>query len=261
MQILEIIAANIDLLALLFLLLFVVFFILFTYRATRGARVLLRPNRLYARFLNLAAQAVETGRPIHLGMGIGSLSGGIGANVGTAESFVALAVFATLADRARGAVQPLQGTTADGTVLAAALGIVHRRDAQDGQTGPALNKAVRFYGPDPLAYAAGVRQTLAERRHLANVLLGYLGAEGLWIAETNIKNTPAQLGGTTPPASSALLAMSLDQMVIGEDVFAAGAYLGRIAHLGSLVTQDLMRIVIILSILVGVILASLGYWV
>jgi hypothetical protein len=261
MQVLEIITANMDIVALLFLLLFVAFFLLFTYRAKRGARLHLRQNRLYARLLNLAAQAVETGKPIHLGMGSGSLGSGMGSNVGTAESFVALAVFATLADRARGAVRPLQATTADGAVLAAALGIVHRRNAQNGPARLALNKAVRFYGPAPLAYAAGVRQTLAEEKHLANVLLGHLGAEGLWIAETNSGNTPAQLGGTTPPASSALLAVSLDQMVLGEDLFAAGAYLGRIAHLGSLVTQDLMRVVIILSILVGVILASLGYWV
>jgi hypothetical protein len=261
MQILEIIAANMDLVAVLFLLLFVIFFVLFNHGIRMGRRLHLRQNRLYERLLHLAAQAVETGTPIHLGMGIGSLSGGIGPNVGAAESFVALSVLVTLADRARGAARPLQGTMADGTVLAAALGILHRRNAQNGGVAPSLNRQLRFYGPDPLAYAAGVHQTLSEERHLANVLIGHLGAEGLWIAETNIRNTPAQLGGTTPPPSSALLAVSLDQMVLGEDVFAAGAYLGRTSHLGSLATQDLMRIVVILSIVVGVILISLGYWV
>ena len=53
---------------------------------------------------------------------------------------------------------------------------------------------------------------------------------------------------------------SLDETVVGEDVYAAGAYLHRPSHLGSLAAQDILRIVIVLSIIVGVVMVSLGYW-
>ena len=69
-----------------------------------------------------------------------------------------------------------------------------------------------------------------------------------------------QLGGAVDPSAQALLQFSLDDTVIGEEVYAAGAYLHRPSHLGSLATQDVIRIALILSIIAGVIMISLGYW-
>ena len=60
--------------------------------------------------------------------------------------------------------------------------------------------------------------------------------------------------------AQALLQFSLDEAVIGEEVYAAGAYLHRPSHLGSLATEDIIRIVLILSIVAGVIMISLGHW-
>jgi len=56
------------------------------------------------------------------------------------------------------------------------------------------------------------------------------------------------------------MSASLDDTVIGEDVFAAGAYLHRPSHLGSLAAQDILRLVIMLGIVVGVVMTTLGYW-
>jgi len=67
------------------------------------------------------------------------------------------------------------------------------------------------------------------------------------------------LGGTAAPSAMALMQTTLDESVIGEEVFAAGAYLHRPTHLGSLATQDAMRIVAILAIITTVVVTSLGY--
>ena len=61
------------------------------------------------------------------------------------------------------------------------------------------------------------------------------------------------------PAVQALLFAAVENPLIGEDLFAGGAYLGRKpAHIASLRAQDIVRIVIIIAILVGVVLKTLG---
>lgn len=251
----QMVASSVDIVALGALFIFALFFILFTLRAFGGGRFPLRHIPLYERIRHLIAQAIETNRPLHIGLG----SGGLG-SVDMAESLMALTVFASCVRQTTVAEHALRGTTADGTVLAAALGILHRQAREAGHSRHSQSKEVLFYGPDPFAYAGGVRQTLATEPHLANILTGHFGGEGLWISEANVTRVYPQLGGTAPPTAAALFALSLDDYIIGEDLFAAGAYLGRTSHLGSLATQDLMRIVTILAVLVGVVLTSLGYW-
>ncbi len=251
----HIILSSIDVVAILFLLIFIGFLVLFTQRARAGGHMNLRRIPLYEHLGHLAAQAVETGKPIHLGMGTGQLGG-----QGAAESLIALTVLTIVAERAADAAWPVFGTTADGVTLASALGILRNRMRPAGHSTLAQEDRIRFVGPDPFAYAAGVRQSVQDVKPLANVLLGQWGAEALWVAEASRTPDLPQIGGSTPPATSALLAVSLDETVIGEDLFAAGAYLGRTAHLGSLAAQDLVRIIVILSIIAGVLLKSLGYW-
>ena len=91
------------------------------------------------------------------------------------------------------------------------------------------------------------------------LLLGRFGVEGLWLSEAEAGAEQARLGGTAQPDAAALLTTSLDDAVHGEEVFAAGAYLHRPSHLGSLATEDALRVLVVVAILGGVVLASLGW--
>jgi hypothetical protein len=56
--------------------------------------------------------------------------------------------------------------------------------------------------------------------------------------------------GTDNPGALAVAAAVTDHLLIGEELFAAGAYLeGKPAQVASLQLQDLLRLIIILAIL------------
>ena len=201
------------------------------------------------------SEATESGRPVHVGMGSGQLG-----TEETAQAGMGLAVFDYVARQAVAANQPVTGTVGDSSTLAAAQGVIQQAAWDVGFPGAYADDALAFCGPDRFAYAAGVVGMLQRGQHLANVLIGHFEAEGLLMAEMPSGPPMARIGGTVDPASAMLMRTSLDHAVVGEEVFAAGAYLHRKSHLGSLAAQDLMRIVIIVSIVAGVIMSSLGLW-
>jgi hypothetical protein len=171
-----------------------------------------------------------------------------------------LATFEYVARHAAAVNQRVLGTTAEPTILAAAQGILLGARQEAGFPESYRPHDVTFYGPDTLAYAAGAAAALEGPGYLGSILLGRFGSEGLWLAESVGGQGIPQVGGTSDLTGMALMQPALDETVIGEEVYAAGAYLHRPSHLGSLATEDIMRIVTILVIIVGVVLASLGYW-
>jgi hypothetical protein len=246
---------SVDVAALAMLLIFLPLFVALTLRAKGGRRIPLRPIAAYRRLQALVSQAAESGEPIHVAMGTGRLG-----TDATLESLMGLTMFDYVARRASAANQPALGTVGDATLLPAAQAVLHQARDEAGYGERYTGREVEFYGPEPLAYSAGSYAAVARQRPLGSALLGRFGVEGLWLAESAASLGMTRLGGATDPSSAALLAVSVDDLLVGEEVFAAGAYLHRPSHLGSLATQDIFRIVAILAIILGVILTSLGYW-
>ena len=229
-------------------------FLVFTRRAKRGHRFPLRAISAYERVRQLVSQSLETGQPIHVGMG----SGRVGSRA-TPEALMGMTLFDYVARHAAAHNQSVLGTTADGTILSAGEGILQAARREAGFAQGYARRELNFYGPEPMVYAAGAMDAISRRRHLGNILLGRFGHEGLWIAESVQDQGMVQLGGTTAPSAIAVMQTTLDESVVGEEVFAAGAYLHRPSHLGSLATQDAMRVIAILVIIAAVVMTSLGY--
>ena len=247
-------STGLDLAALGVLVLFCLLFIIFTRRARTGRRFPLRPIAAYDNIRQLVSQSLESGQPIHVGMG----SGRVGSEA-TPEALMAMTVFDYVANHAAAYNQPVLGTTSDGTILSAAQGILQAARQEAGFADSYDGRELNFCGPEPMAYAAGTMDAITRRQHVANILVGRFGHEGLWIGQSVQGQGMVQLGGTTAPSAAALMQTTLDESVVGEEVFAAGAYLHRPSHLGSLATQDAMRIVAIVAIIAAVVMASLGY--
>lgn len=248
-----IILSTVDIAALAILLVFIVLFLFFTLRARGGRRFELRPIATYRRLRELVSQATESGRPMQVSMGAGRIG-----SEATPEALMGLTAFEYVAQHAATCDNPTQGVTGDGTMLASAEGILQKARREAGFTESYRGYEVHYYGPEGMTYAAGALDTLRTTAPLGNLLLGPHGAEGLWVAEAGRAGGIPQLGGTADPAAAALLRLALDESPVGEEVYAAGAYLHRASHLGSLATQDLVRIVIVVAIIVGILLTSLG---
>ena len=243
-----------DVAALLVLLVALPLFIAFTVRALRGRGPAVRPIAAYERLERLVNQAAESGRPVHVALGTGALG-----EPGTAETLAGLTAFDYVARRAAVWGQPVVASTGDGATLPAAQGLLREGLEEAGYPEQYGASALHYYGPAPLAYSAGAAELGRRRDAVGTLLLGRFGVEGLWLAEAGAGAEETRLGGAAQPDAAALLATSLDDAVHGEEVFAAGAYLHRPSHLGSLATEDALRILVIAAILGGVLLASLGW--
>lgn len=238
---------------LLFLLFAIPVFVVYTSRARDGARPSLRPISAFEKLERLVCQAAESGSPVHVAVG----TGGIG-TAETPETLMGLVVLDYVARRAAINAQAIKGTVGDPASLGVAQGIAQQALREAGYFDRYDPAEIAFYGPQPLAYAAGALELESGRPDVGAILLGRFGIEGLWLAEASAEPNRLRLGGTAQPAEAALLQASLDDYMSGEEVFAAGAYLHRPSHLGSLQTQDALRALIMALIIIGTALVSTG---
>jgi hypothetical protein len=241
-------------LAIILILLFVGALLFFTARVRAGKEPGLRRIAAYEALKGFAGRAVETGRPFHLSLGIGSM-----ADVTTADSLAGLSILNYLAEQSSlTGMQPIV-SMADPTVMLFAQNVVRSAQANkpyDLETG---YRQVRWIAPQPAAYAAGVMSLLSLDDVEANVMVGAFGDEYLLMGETAARRNIAHIGGASNPNTLPLIYVSAQEALFGEEIYAAGAYLQRRpSHIGSLLAQDTLRWGIALAILGGVVISSLG---
>lgn len=239
---------------LVLLLIFLPILLFFTFQARAGRSVPLRPIPGYTLLKELLGRALETGQSLHLSIG----TAGIGEQA-TAETLAGLTALEYLVNQAAvGHVSPLV-TVADPTLLPMAQDVIRRSDKGRGTPEKHDPARVRFIAPEPVAYAAGVMGLLEGEDLAANVMIGSFGDEFLLMGETGAKKGMTQLGGAVDPHTLPFIFASADRTLLGEEIFAAGAYLfGRPAHIGSLRAQDWIRWLIVAAIVCGVIWKTLG---
>jgi hypothetical protein len=113
-----------------------------------------------------------------------------------------------------------------------------------------------------LAYIAGVGSIISEEKVSGNVIIGRVGPEYLLVGDIANRRNLSQVVGTTQVETMPLMIASAgsENTLLGEEVFATPAYLNRQpAYLASLRTQDMLRGLIILAVLLGVVAATLGF--
>jgi hypothetical protein len=236
----------------------------FTWRARRGHLPALRPIAGYDTLAGLVGQALEAGQTLHLSLGTGGVGG-----PRTPESLAALAVLEHLTGHSGlGYVAPTV-TVADGSLLLLAQGTLRRGYARyappevappprppRGQGGWVQ---VRYLAADPVAYAVAAADVVGRENLAANVVVGAFGDEYLWLGEAGARRGVTQVAGTTDPRILPLVVATSDRPLIGEELFAAGAYLShQVAHLGSLRAQDWARWLIAVGLVGAVVARTAG---
>ena len=119
--------------------------------------------------------------------------------------------------------------------------------------------SVRYITTEQFAYVAAVNGIMLRDRPAANIYLGAFYAESLLLAETGFQTKAIQVAGTAQVAQLPFFVVACDYTLIGEELYAASAYLSREPRLlGSLKGSDLMKLLLILIILVGCVLETAG---
>ena len=125
----------------------------------------------------------------------------------------------------------------------------------------AYNQDRIFYlTDDQFGYVAGIDGIMVREQPAANFFLGSFYAESLILAETGFSTGAIQTAGTAQASQLPFFVVSCDYTLIGEELFAASAYLSRDPQqLGSLKGHDFGKLLVILLIIAGVITEMSGW--
>jgi hypothetical protein len=119
--------------------------------------------------------------------------------------------------------------------------------------------SVRFVSPEQFAYVAAVAGMMLRERPGAHIFMGSFYAESLLLAETGFSTGAIQVAGTANVHQLPFFVVACDYTLIGEELYAASAYLsGEPKLVGSLKGADLIKLVIVGLVLVGCALESFG---
>jgi hypothetical protein len=206
-------------------------------RSKRGLRKIPAFDQL-RRIIDLS---VEDGSRLQISLGRGGLLG-----PEAASAFAGMTLLRQIANVAADSDQPPIATTGDGSLMLLAqdsLQNVYKRLGISEQYYPRL---VQTTGLTPMSYAAGALPRILDRGVSASAFVGSFGEEiGLLTAGTQLSGG-FSIGGSENLTGQAVLYASADQPLIGEEIFASGAYTeAGPTHRASLRAQDVLRWIVI----------------
>jgi hypothetical protein len=118
---------------------------------------------------------------------------------------------------------------------------------------------INYLTDDQFGYVAGVGGIMMRDKPAACFYLGTFYAESLILAETGNSIGAIQIAGTAEPSQIPFFVAACDYTLIGEELFAASAYLSKNPReVGSLKGQDMVKVVIIVAIIIGTLLETLA---
>jgi hypothetical protein len=118
---------------------------------------------------------------------------------------------------------------------------------------------VNYVTYDQFAFTAAVSARMIRERPAAIFLIGYFFAESLILAETGQSVGAIQIAGQADPTQLPFFVATCDYTLIGEELYAASAYLTREpVLLGSVRGQDIAKAILIALGILGIAAASFG---
>ncbi len=111
---------------------------------------------------------------------------------------------------------------------------------------------VYYLTDEQFGYVAGIQGTMVRDKPAACFYMGAFYAESLLLAETGNSIGAIQIAGTAMPSQLPFFVAACDYTLIGEELFAASAYLsGEPDQLGSLKGQDFGKLLCAILIVIG----------
>lgn len=241
-------------LGLLFIIICLGLILFFFFYGSIREKINLRAIQAFSHFRRELDLAVEAGKRLHISLGRGSideLKGG--------SAFVGLTILDRCARAASNSDRPPVTTSGNGLVMVLSqdtLQSTYRSLAAEQRYDPT---GARLTGLTPFAYAAGAMPAIHDEHVTANILAGHFGTEVALLTEAGERSRSLTVAGSDSIPAQAVLYATVDEPLLGEELYAAGAYLGGgLAHTASLHMQDIIRWVLVAAIVIGAILKLLG---
>ncbi len=216
-------------------------------RLQRGEGPALRPLSGYTALKGQVGRAIESASKLHISLGRAGLTESL-----SPASIAALSVLNRLAEDGCANDTPPLTTVGSGTLLPLAENNLRHAAAYAGSSVGIPPGTVRFIASetDPFAYAAGVAAVVQQEKVLGNVMVGHFGQELAIVTEVAGRRDVNQVIGSDDPLALAVAAPVTSNIMVGEELLAAPAYLeGEPHQVASLQVQDVLRLLLGATIL------------
>ena len=181
------------------------------------------------------------------------------APMGSVSTIAAVNILGRVAGRTAEYNASLRVANNDPVVMAISQEVVKESYLNAGRPDAYSNDMVFLAGTEQFSYAAAVAGMMVREQPAANIMMGYFYAESLLLAETGASTGAIQIAGTDSYTQLPFFITTCDYTLMGEELYAASAYLSKESRLlGSLKGQDIGKALLLLAILVGTFLATLG---
>jgi len=218
------------------------------HRAKRGSEFYLRPIAGIEAIDEAIGRATEMGKPILYVPGLST--------IGDVATIASITILGRVAKKVAEYGTPLLVPNCDPIVFTVCEETVRQGYLEAGRPDAYDQDSVFFLTQSQFAYVAGVNGIMMRDKPATNFYLGMFWAESLILAETGALSGAIQIAGTDAVTQLPFFITTCDYTLIGEELYAASAYLGREPkQLGSIKGQDSCKAVMMAFIVLGVILS------
>jgi hypothetical protein len=218
------------------------------------SRVVLRPMRAFQRLRRAIGLAVEDGTRLHVSLGQASI-----VSPNNASAFIALSTLERIGFLGSVSDRPPVATSGDGTLAILSKDTLQAayRTANSSELYDPIQ--ARLTGPTPFSYIAGTLPVIYDERVSTNILVGNFGPEVALLTEAADRENAFMMAASDSIAAQSVMFATAEEPLIGEELFAIPAYLqAGCWHQAGLRAQDVLRWVVIGSLVVGSVLAVVG---
>jgi len=217
-------------------------------RARKGAKLYLRPIAGIEAIDEAIGRATEMGKPILYVPGLSTIE-----DVATIAS---LTILGRVARKVAEYQTPLRVPNRDPIVYTVAEESVKQAYIEAGRPDSYDPNSVFFVTDSQFAYVAAVNGLMTREKPATNFYLGMFWAESLLLAETGSLSGAIQIAGTDAITQLPFFITTCDYTLIGEELYAASAYLGREPkQVGAVKGQDACKAIVMFFVTAGILLS------
>ena len=218
--------------------------------AERGGKVYLRPIPGLKAVEEAVGRSTEMGRPVLYVPGIQDMD--------QVETVAGVVVLGHVAKMTAQYETNLNVPVARSIVMKAAREACREAYTIEGRPDMFNEDMVHYLTDDQFAYAAGVNGIMNRQKPAACLYMGKFYAGSLILAETGNSIGAIQIAGTASQAQIPFFVTACDYTLIGEEFFAASAYLSQKPELvGGVRGQDMIKLTVIVSIILSILMMVL----
>ncbi|MFP3952016.1 MAG: DUF6754 domain-containing protein [Candidatus Bathyarchaeia archaeon] len=203
----------------------------------------------------VVGRSVEMGRPIFDIIGMGTFT-----SIYATQTVAGLSILSYVATLCARLGAELYAPQAAVDVMPVAIELVREAYASEGKLDELdIDEQLPYLSGSQFAWASGVIGMASRLKPAGNIMVGPFWAESMMFAETFDRVGAMQIGGTARLYQIPFFAALCDYVLIGEEMFAAGAYVsGDPQQQGSIAAQDWYKVAALILSIIGAILATGG---